>query len=52
MTLDPLKIYLGDLTYNTIIVSTESLPINIGYIASYCIKQFGDKVEYHIIQVY
>ena len=41
----PLKIYLGDLTYNTIVVSTESLPINIGFIASYCIKQFGDQVD-------
>ena len=41
----PLKIYLGDLTYNTIAVSTESLPINIGFIASYCIKQFGNKVD-------
>ena len=43
--MEPLKIYLGDLTYNTIIVSTESLPINIGFIASYCIKQFGSKVD-------
>jgi len=43
--LKPLKIYLGDLTYNTIVVSTESLPINIGFIASYCIKQFGNKVD-------
>ncbi len=41
----PLKIFLGDLTYNTIAVSTESLPINIGFIASYCIKQFGNQVE-------
>tara|TARA_B100002003_G_C13750263_1_gene373605 strand:+ start:74 stop:418 length:345 start_codon:yes stop_codon:yes gene_type:complete len=45
LTLKPLKIYLGDLTYNTIVVSTESLPINIGFIASYCIKQFGNKVD-------
>ena len=36
---------MGDLTYNTIIVSTESLPINIGFIASYCIKKFGTKVD-------
>ena len=43
--LEPLKIYLGDLTYNTIIVSTESLPINIGFIASYCIKRFGNNVD-------
>ncbi len=41
----PLKIYLGDLTYNTIVVSTESLPINIGFIASYCIKQFGNQID-------
>ena len=43
--LKPLKIYLGDLTYNTIVVSTESLPINIGFIASYCIKRFGNQVD-------
>ena len=43
--METLKIYLGDLTYNTIAVSTESLPINIGFIASYCIKQFGDQVD-------
>jgi tRNA A37 methylthiotransferase MiaB len=43
--LKPLKIYLGDLTYNTIVVSTESLPINIGFIASYCIKQFGNQID-------
>ena len=43
--MEPIKIYLGDLTYNTIAVSTESLPINIGFIASYCIKHFGNKVD-------
>jgi radical SAM superfamily enzyme YgiQ (UPF0313 family) len=41
----PVKIYLGDLTYDTVALSTESFPLNIGYIASYCKKQFGDKVE-------
>ena len=42
---EPLKIYLGDLTYNTISLSTEVFPLNIGYIASYCKKQFGNKVD-------
>ena len=37
----PLQIFLADLTYDTIAVSTEAMPINIGYIASYCIKKFG-----------
>ena len=41
----PLKIYLGDLTYDTIIVSTEAFPLNIGYIAAYCKKRFGDSIN-------
>ena len=45
-----LKIYLGDLTYNTIVVSTEALPINIGYIASYCKKRFGSEVEFTLFK--
>ncbi len=42
---NPLKIYLGDLTYDTVAVSTEAMPLNIALIASYCNKQFGDKIE-------
>ncbi|QLH02214.1 radical SAM protein [Nitrosopumilus cobalaminigenes] len=41
----PLKIYLGDLTYDTVAVSTESMPLNIALIASYCYKRFGNKIE-------
>ena len=41
----PLKIFLGDLTYDTISISTDSIPLNIGYIASYCIDKFGQDVE-------
>ena len=41
----PLKIYLGDLTYDTVTISAESLPLNIGYVAAYCKKQFGNNVE-------
>lgn len=43
--MDKLKIYLGDLTYNTISLSTEAFPLNIGLIASYCMKKFGDKID-------
>ena len=32
----PLKIYLGDLTYDTVTISAESMPLNIGYVAAYC----------------
>ena len=41
----PLKIYLGDLTYNTVSLSTETFPLNIGFVASYCISRFGDDVQ-------
>jgi len=40
-----LKIFLGDLTYTTVTIATEALPINIGYIASYCTKRFSNKVD-------
>ena len=42
---NPLKIYLGDLTYNTVTLATEAFPLNIAYIGSYCEKLFGSKVE-------
>ena len=40
----PIKIYLGDLTYDTVTISTESFPLNIGYIASYCNSIFKNKI--------
>ena len=41
----PLKIYLGDLTYTTVTLATAAFPLNVGFIASYCKKLFGDAVE-------
>ena len=41
----PLKIYLGDLTYTTVTLATEAFPLNVGYVASYCKKLFGNDVE-------
>jgi len=41
----PLKIFLADLTYDTITLSTDVFPLNIGYIASYAKSQFGSDVE-------
>ncbi len=41
----PLKIYLGDLTYTTVTLATEAFPLNVGFIASYCKKLFGESVE-------
>ena len=41
----PLKIFLADLTYDTITLSTDVFPLNIGFIASYVKAQFGSDVE-------
>ena len=42
---DKLRVYLGDITYDTIILVSDTIPINIGYIGSYMKKIFQDKVE-------
>ena len=41
----PLKIFLADLTYDTIMLSTDVFPLNIGFIGSYTKAQFGSNVE-------
>ncbi len=40
-----LKIYLGDITHDTIILVSDTIPINIGFIASYMKKIFGEMVD-------
>jgi len=41
----PLKIFLGDLTYDTVTITTETFPLNIGFVASYCSSRFGSDVD-------
>jgi len=45
-----LKIFLGDLTYNTISLATDAFPLNVGFIASYCKKLFGDAIDIEIFK--
>lgn len=40
----PLKIYMCDLTHDTIVLVSDTIPINIGFIASYAKKIHGDAV--------
>jgi radical SAM superfamily enzyme YgiQ (UPF0313 family) len=40
-----LKIYFADLTYDTIVLSNDVFPLNIGYIASYTLSKFEKYVE-------
>ena len=41
----PLTIFLADLTYDTITLSTDVFPLNIGYIASFAKSQFDSKID-------
>ena len=40
-----LKIFLCDLTYDTIILVSDTIPINIGFVGSYLKKNFENKIE-------
>ena len=40
-----IRIYLADLTYDTISITSDVFPLNVGLVASYCKKLFGNKVE-------
>ena len=40
-----LRIYLADLTHTGLGTATESFPLNIGLVASYCLKNFKNDVE-------
>jgi len=47
---EPLKIYLADLTYDTVTLATEAFPLNVGFIATYCKKLFGKKIDIKIFK--
>ena len=46
----PIRIFLGDLTHNTVGMANETFPLNVGYIAAYCKNRFGSKVEITIFK--
>ena len=43
--MEQLKIYFADLTYDTVSLSTDAFPLNVGYIASYCLDKYGSKLD-------
>src|SRR4051794_12715835 len=43
--MNSLRIYFGDLTHDSVGLATEVFPLNVGFIAAYCKKRFGDSVE-------
>ena len=40
-----LKIFLCDLTYDTVILVSDTIPINIGFVGSYLKRNFGDNID-------
>ena len=50
LNMDKLRIYLGDLTYDTVAISTEAMPLNVGFIGAYCKEQFGERVEISVFK--
>ena len=40
-----LKIFLCDLTYDTVILVSDTIPINIGFVGSYLKKTFAEDIE-------
>ena len=40
-----LKIYLADLTHTGTGVATEAFPLNVGLVASYALKRFGEEID-------
>ena len=44
-----IKVYLCDLTYDTIILVSDTIPINIGFIGSYLKNQLGDKITLELL---
>jgi len=45
MSKKKLKIFLCDLTYDTIILVSDTIPINIGFVGSYIKKKFDSQVD-------
>jgi len=45
LIMSPLKIYLCDLTHETVILVSDTIPVNLGYVGSYAKKIYGNLIE-------
>jgi len=46
----PLSIYLADLTYTTLSLATDAFPLNVGFIAAYAKKRFGNEIDIRLFK--
>jgi radical SAM superfamily enzyme YgiQ (UPF0313 family) len=45
MTTNPLRIFLCDLTHDSIVLVSDTIPINVGFIGAYAKKALGDAID-------
>lgn len=45
MKKNPLRVYMCDLTHDTVVLVSDTIPINIGFIGAYAKKIFGDDIQ-------
>lgn len=45
-----LRIYLADLTHDTVGLATEVFPLNIGMVGAYALQEFGSQVEVRLFK--
>ncbi len=48
--MEKLKVFLGDLTHTTTVISSDVIPINVGYLAEYAQKMLGSNVEFKLFK--
>ena len=44
-TNNPIQIVLCDLTYDTLVLVSDTIPINIGFIGAYAKQKFGENIN-------
>src|SRR5712691_7051438 len=45
MRTTPLRVYMGDLTHDTVVLVSDTIPINVGFIGAFASQRFGTDVE-------
>lgn len=48
--MEPISIYLGDLTYTTLSLATDAFPLNVGLIGAYASRAFGPAVHLRLFK--
>lgn len=49
-TAAPLRVYLCDLTHDTVLLASDTVPINVGFLGSYARKLHGDAVDVRLFK--